>query len=79
MRNSAKDTKSCETCKHCASVHLEKDEEYCRDMLHYCKARKKIVDKDDKCRKWQKSKLLHDCEQDDMGDVLAQLKDIYKC
>lgn len=74
MRNRIIEIKSCETCNHCNSVHLKRGEEYCRGMLHYCEARKMIVDKDDKCRKWQKSALLCAFEQEDMTSILAQLK-----
>lgn len=78
MRNGKHDINSCETCNHCVGVHLKKDEKYCRGMLHYCEMHKRIVDKDDVCRKWQKSELLCDYEQEDMSVILAHLKQKYK-
>ncbi len=74
MRNRVDDMKSCETCTHCDGMHITMNGEYCRGMLHYCKLRKKVVDKDDKCRKWQKSELLCKFEQEDMSALLARLK-----
>ncbi|MDE5563157.1 MAG: hypothetical protein K2J01_06405 [Clostridiales bacterium] len=67
MSNRIDDMECCETCNHCNSIHIIMNGEYCRGMLHYCKLRKKIVDKDDKCRKWQKSELLCKFEQEAMS------------
>ncbi len=77
MRDRINDMESCETCNHCMGVHLEKDGEYCRGMLHFCELRKKIVDKDDKCRKWQKSELLIKFEQEDKSALWAQIMERY--
>ncbi|MDE6293681.1 MAG: hypothetical protein K2L88_03565 [Clostridiales bacterium] len=77
MRKKTYDLKSCETCGRCKSLHVIMNGELGRGMLHICKLRNKIVDQDDKCRKWQKSELLCASEQEDMSAILAQLKERY--
>lgn len=77
MRNRIDDTESCEICNHCRGIHLKMNGKYCRGMLHYCELCKRFVDKDDKCRKWQKSELLCKFEQDDVNAILAQFKERY--
>ena len=78
MGNRILDIKNCETCNHCMVEHIKRAGKYSRGMLYYCKPRNRLVDKDDKCRKWQQFELpQHVEEKEKMDALLAQLKEQY--
>lgn len=85
MKSNAKDIKKCKTCDKCKIIHVKVGVKLRSGKLHYCEANKKLVDVDDKCRKWTKRELEYDLSsqrfdkaQDDMNAILAHLKAHYK-
>lgn len=85
MKNKVKNIKKCKTCDKCKVIHVKVGAKLRSGKLHYCEANKKLVDIDDKGRKWTKRELEYDLSsqrldsaQDDMNAILARLKALYK-